>query len=95
MAASLLSDERIGKIRETAFRYSMLGISRRVGQFEVADVLALLTKVRSLEERVATLRDLLERVQWGNTGACPECGRMSPTHAAGCDLAAALRDAGE
>lgn len=44
-----------------------------------------------LRARNAELVDLLERVQWGNTGACPECHALPPRHAPACVLAAALR----
>jgi hypothetical protein len=77
---------------ETAFRYQRVGLAPRFGQFEVADVLALGTEVGYLREYVATLHDMLERAQWGNTGACPECGRVySKGHEPDCRLAAALR----
>lgn len=51
-------------------------------------------RVIRAEQRVAELHDMLERVQWGNTGACPECKRLPPTHALDCALDAALRGAG-
>ena len=57
-------------------------------------------RAQRAEKRSATLHDLLERVQWGNTGACPECGRMwlpgnTAGHAPDCALDAALNSSQE
>lgn len=80
---ALMSDERLALLRERIFHLDW---------WEAQELLAEVDRLRGA---VDTLYDMLERVQWGNTGACPECKALPPTHGPGCALDAALRGAGE
>lgn len=99
----MLNDERLESIRGhlactvnpslLAARALLDEVDRLRADISVLETLnsAILKEFQEFRVRIATLHDLLERTQWGNTGACPECGRMPESgHHRHCALGAAL-----